>query len=439
MLMLWACGGRDGQRETARNLILISIDTLRADHMGCYGYARETSPELDRIAETGVLFEEASASASWTVPAHMSMLTGLYQRTHGINGWRKTARSDLRFLAEILAENGFSTGALVNVYLLDAKRGFAEGFQLYERTPAAEERGGSTPQMVLRAKEWIHTRRENRFFLFLHLYDVHSDYGALPAYQALFSHDYGGSVDGSSAQLRAYRKGEIATTWDEADVRQLRDLYDAGIRQLDDQLASLFVFLRRQGIAQETLVVITSDHGEEFLDHGDVLHGRSLYEELVHVPLIMTGPGIPAGRRIAGAASHVDILPTALAILGIAIPQDLDGRDLSLAWREPSRWESDRHIFSETDVWLSMEKGNFRRSVRRGRFKLHYDRLTESKTVFDLEKDPSETTDISRDEPALTRALWSALEQFMESNQSVPETLDLSPEELERLEALGYL
>jgi arylsulfatase A-like enzyme len=439
MAALWACGGGHEKGEIARNLILISIDTLRADHLGCYGYERETSPGLDRVAGTGVLFEDASAAAPWTVPAHMSMLTGVYTRTHGIDGWRKAARKELPLLAEILAENGFSTAGFVNVHLLDAKRGFGGGFQVYERIPTTRRPRGTTPRMIEEARGWLRDRGGSRFFLFLHLYDVHSDFDASPRYQALFSGDYDGSVDGSTAQLRAYRKRELAETWDAADARRLRDLYDAGIRQLDDQLAGFFRFLEQEGIAKRTLVIVTSDHGEELLDHGDVLHGRSLHEELVHVPLIMTGPGIPAGLRIAGAASHVDIVPTALSVLGIANPPDLDGRDLSLAWRAPSRWESDRYVFAEADLWLAMRKGNFRRSVRRGRFKLHYDHLTRSKTVFDLEKDPAETTDISKDEPALTRALWSVLEQFMESTRSVPETLDVTPEERERLEALGYL
>jgi len=369
----------------------------------------------------------------------MSILTGLYTRTHGLDGLRKAARTDLPLLAEVLAENGFSTGAFVNVRLLDAKRGFGGGFQVYERIRNVGRPRGSTPRMIKEASEWIRSQRGGRFFLFLHLFDVHSDFDAQPRYQVLFSHDYAGSVDGSTAQLKAYRRGQLAETWDEDDARRLRDLYDAGIRQLDDQLVGFFRFLDQQGIAKQTLVVVTSDHGEELLDHGDVLHGRSLHEELVHVPLIMSGPGVPAGLRVSGAASHVDIVPTALALLGIAIPPDLDGRDLSPALRAPSRWESNRPVFAEADLWMAMEEGNFRRSVRMGRFKLHYDHLTGSKTVFDLEKGPAESNDVSQDEPARTRALWSELERFMQSSQSVEETLELSPEELERLEALGYM
>ncbi|HEX6882471.1 MAG TPA: sulfatase [Planctomycetota bacterium] len=419
----------------AERLILISVDTLRADHLGCYGYERPTSPNLDRLAAQGTLFEQASSTASWTVPAHMSMLTGQYARTHGIDGWQK-APAGTETIASVLQERGFATAAYVNVVLLNEQRGFERGFDEYHIVPQAESPVGATNQVLQAAIPWIEQHAGQPFFLFLHFYDVHSDYDPLPAYREAFVREYDGHVTGETHQLRAYRKDRQREPWSEADARHLIDLYDAGIRQFDDQIQPLLDFLERSGLAARTVVALTSDHGEEFLERGDVLHGRTLHQELVHVPLLLRGPGVPVGMRVPGNASLVDLMPTLLGLLGAPVPEACEGIDLARVWRAGADLQG-RVVFAEADKWLAQEPGNIRRAVRRGRFKLLYDHASGARQVFDLGSDPRELRDLGGEQQALTKALWLELETFLQGERDVEE-VELSEIELRELEALGY-
>jgi len=257
-----------------RNLILISIDTLRADHLGCYGYDRPTSPAIDAMAEAGVVFDDASATSPWTLPSHGSLLTGLYPRRHGAFLSDRALGDGVVHLAAWLKKHGFRTAGVVNSLWLD-KHGLREGFDDFVYVP--EEVSVRRPSRVieLALRHLRQFDREAPFFLFLHFYDVHSDYRSLREYEEMFVGDYGGHADGSTVQLLAFLRGEAELGED--DIRHLRDLYDAGIRQLDGQLARLFRNVRSLGLLDETLIVITSDHGEEFLERGGVLHGRTHY------------------------------------------------------------------------------------------------------------------------------------------------------------------
>lgn len=433
---LGSCGG--GEREPGPdNLILISVDTLRADHMGIYGYERPTSPVMDAYAEGGTVFEHTTSTASWTVPSHMSMFTGQYTRTHGIDGWRKGLSQKTQTLASALEAEGFATAAFVNVTLLNPQRSFDRGFQDFMYEPPAKSANGSTQKILEGAIPWMKEHANERFFLFLHFYDVHSDYNPLPEFRKQFVRMYSGDVNGETAQLRAYRKGDRTLPWDAPDARHLVDLYDAGIRQFDTQVAELFEHLETTGLGEKTLVILTSDHGEEFLEHGGVLHGRTLHQELVHIPLIMRGPGVPAGNRVGGNASLVDIMPTALSLLGFDVPEQCEGLDLSQSWRSGASFD-ERLVYSEADKWLAQEPGNKRRAVRRGDFKLLYDHATGKRSVFDLSQDPNEMGDLSAEKEALVKVLWGELERFMAGKTELDETVEMSDEEMKELEDLGY-
>ena len=249
-----------------RNLILISIDTLRPDRLGCYGHDRATSPAIDRLSAGGARFETALATSPWTKPSHASMLTGRYPSRHGAASMAAVLDKRAITLASMLSARGFQTTALVNASWL-SRDGLERGFDEMHWTKYIQgKRPGSGMAQV--AIDWLEkraavpARNSERFFLFLHMMDVHSDYASTERYESMFTDNYKGSIDGTTQQLYRHLLGEI--TIDTAAADHLRSLYDAGIRQLDDSLGRLFTALEKQGRIEDTLIVLTSDDRREW-------------------------------------------------------------------------------------------------------------------------------------------------------------------------------
>lgn len=442
-----ACTEPSPERPT--NAILISIDTLRPDHLGCYGYDRPTSPALDRLASEGVLFENISSTSPWTLPAHASILTGRYPNRHGVKFHDVRLSDDIPTLAEHLGEHGFKTAAIVNSSYLSQRYGLARGFEHFEYVQELIRR--AKPSGVEnRALGWIAKQAHEPFFLFVHYYDVHSDYVSEPQYERQFVRTEERVANGETMQLMRFREGKVKLS--EHDAEHLRDLYDAGIRQLDEGLDRLVEALRSRGLLDTTLIVITSDHGEEFLEHGGVLHSRTQFDEVIRVPLIVRGPGIPAGRRISEVGSLVDLAPTLFATLGVSPPAGMDGIDLSPLWRTAATEASERLVFSEAehgtkvrDNKWAVRNARFKpppdstRAVRNARFKLHHDRVSGTWRLYDLQSDPRELRDVSDAQPAVARALRESLEDYMAVGTSGKSIEELTPEEIEHLRSLGYL
>ncbi len=423
----------------ARNLVLISIDTLRADHLGCYGYPLPTSPALDRLAEEGVLWERALANSPWTLPSHASILTGLFPRSHGVISSSATLPEQIPTLASVLAAAGFQTLGLVNSPQLLSRHGLDRGFTTFKYFPAREEgrRIRSAHHQVDQAITWL-AASEQPFFLFLHNYDVHSAYDPSPEFANIFARPFAGQMQATTAELIAVRQGK--TTLSAAALKHVIDLYDGGIREVDSALSRLFGFFESSGLAANTVIILTSDHGEELLDHGGVLHGRTMYRELLHVPLIMRGPGVAAGRRVDRLAQPSDILPTALAMLGIAAPQKRDGQSLIAATRDQAeRILGERWAFAEADH-NRPEGDNTLAMVQNERFKLILDLSSDRTELFDHQRDPDERSDLARFEPDTVRHLRSRLDQYLAHGQrQTAEASPLSERDREELRALGYL
>ena len=424
------CGG--APPETPRGVILISVDTLRPDLLGCYGYPRESSPALDRIAAEGALFENAFTTAPWTLPAHASLLTGVYPRRHGAIGERSAIADGVDTLAVRLVGSGFRTAAFVNSFYVSPHYGFARGFQEFRYVPETNSPEGDG--MLGRALAWLAAEPRDRFFLFLHDYQVHSDYRSLPAFEQAFTRAYSGPFTGSTSELLAVREGKLVPT--QGDVEHLRDLYVAGIRQQDEEIAVLRGFLERAGLWDRTLLVVTSDHGEEFLEHGGVLHGRTQYDEVLRIPLILRGPGVPAGTRIARPVSIVDVLPTVLSLLGEPLPEEIDGTDL-LASEGPPGAAAQRILFGEADH--NNREPDLTRSARGTRFKLVLDRLSGEHSLYDLGIDPRERRDVKAANPDEVQRLLAALARFESTRSAGPTLPATSPEVRKQLEALGYV
>jgi arylsulfatase A-like enzyme len=427
------------QPDRPRNLVLISIDTLRADHLGCYGYQRPTSPAIDAVAEAGVVFEDASATSPWTFPSHASLLTGLYPRRHGASQPERALAGDVIHIAAWLQQHGFRTAAVVNSTWFKRpgmRKGF-DDFVFVPETVDAREPSRVTELALLRLRRFD---RATPFFLFLHYYDVHSDYRSMPEYERMFAGDYRGRANGSTRQLLAFLLGR--TDFEEDDVRHLRDLYDAGIRQLDDQLAKIFRDLRNRGLLDQTLLVVTADHGEEFLEHGSLLHGATQYQEVIRAPLVFAGAGIPAGVRVTTPVSLVDVMPTTLAVLGVPIPDSLDGIDLQSLWKQPDPALAQRLLFLDATRNITEQGrlvGGSRRGVRWGRFKLEHDAETRESRLFDLTLDPAERHDVEDTHPEVAARLFEALKEYLEQAPASRRSEPLGEEERRLLESLGYL
>jgi arylsulfatase A-like enzyme len=444
-LALGACGG--GSEGRPRNAILISIDTLRPDHLGCYGYGRETSPTLDAMAAAGVRFEDVTAAAPWTLPSHATMLTGLYPSHHGVKNHETRLAQSFVTLAEEFQQRGFATLAVVNSHNLGAPAfELGQGFEEFRYIVETEDdprtlkvrvfNSGET--IVATAKELLRERDEDQpFFLFLHFYDVHTDFTPKNEYRERFVEPYSGRLTGTTDQLTRVRNGEETLT--PADIAWLRQMYDAEIRQFDDLLARFLDWLEEEGLRDETVFVVTSDHGEEYQEHGSVLHGRTQYQEILRVPLIVQGPGVPAKTVITKPVHGVDVAPTLLGLMGVESSVPRDGLDLSPLWQGSSLPE--RLFFAEADHNNRVEGEqvyDIKKMVRQGSHKLLKDTHTGRAELYDLGLDALEQRDISGDDPERVRALEQALERFRAGaieGEAIPPP---SEEEQRRLEALGY-
>jgi arylsulfatase A-like enzyme len=434
-MLLGACSQNEPDDAAPRSVILISIDTLRPDHLGLYGYDRPTSPTLDRLGQTGVVFEDVTSPAPWTLPAHGSLLTGLYPSRHGLKSHERYLPSHIPTLASLLSGEGWVTAAVVNSYNLSPNFGLDRGFQFYLYVEETADQIEPTSAVTDQAMSWLSETRDRPFFLFMHYYDVHTDYRSLPRYEQDFVTPYEGIADGTTSQLIDFREGRVALG--KQDAPHLVDLYDAGIRQMDDELERFFSFLKENSIWDRCLVIVTSDHGEEFFERGDFLHGRTQFQEVIRVPLVIRGPRISGPKRISTPVSLVDIVPTVLSSAGLTPPVDIDGIDLSTFWKRDETGPDPRFLFGEADH--NNEELDITRSVRFQNFKLHYNRLTQVRALYDLQRDPGERTDVQSGHPAEAENLMSALRIFMEAEGIEAPTRVLSPEEVEKLRSLGYI
>jgi arylsulfatase A-like enzyme len=438
-----AGGARDdaGPADTPKLAILISIDTLRADHLGFYGYPRPTSPNLDALAREAVVFEDAQSTAPWTLPAHASILTGRYPSRLGIAGVASQLPPEVPTLAELLRSAGWQTAAFVNSRFLSERHGFERGFSHFEYLPESYHQIGSAADLLERAANRIAEPRERPLFIFLHIYDVHSDYRARHVHQHDLVRPYDGDTAGLTAQLQAVRNTDALL--EASDLAHLVDLYDAQIREVDANLGRFFERLRLLGEFQNAFIALVADHGDEFQEHGGVMHGRSHYREVLRVPFLVRDPAWPSPRRIASPVSTVDVVPTMLGALGISQPGTLDGRDLTplaLLGRpgEPGQEQPDaeRILYAEAVQTAAQAELLW---ARQGDYALHLDVATGSHQLFDLRRDPGEQMDLAATLPERSVGLMASLSDFAAGARVHSERFDLTPDDRGALAALGYL
>lgn len=328
-----AAPGPPSPRAT-RGYILISIDTLRADHLGCYGYPRPTSPFLDRLAQRATVFDEAYAQFPSTLVSHMSMFTGLYPRQHGVLPPDRILPETVETMPEVFQRGGFRTAGFTEGGFVSGRYGFRRGFDVWESRD--RNRNRLLERTFGRGVGFLESLKpEDRFFLFLHTYAVHTPYDAPPEYRQPFwkgEPPAGAIAPTGPALIRQEMTGERPP---QPVLDWLEALYDAGIRQTDEVLQRFFADLERLGLARDTTVLITSDHGEEFLDHGLFNHTQ-VYRESLHVPLLIVHPDRPTAVRQAGVVQLVDLAPTLYALAGLTPRQRPSGVSLAARIGRPS-------------------------------------------------------------------------------------------------------
>ena len=305
------------------NIVLIIIDTLRADHLGCYGYYRNTSPVIDSLAASGIVFTRCQAQAPWTLPAHATIWTGLTVRSHrtvmlgtesyGLN-------PEFETISTILGANGYITLGFVNSPYLAEDFGFNRGFDHYSMHLSGHGLAAVTVDEVLK---WFeeNTGNPSPKLLVVHLFDVHAPYSAPGGFDLRFSET--GSAGGTNWQTDS-----LNNVINPEDLQHLVNMYDGEIAWVDSQIGRLLQGLRRYGVLDNAMVIVTSDHGEEFFDHGSWSHGHSLYQELLHVPLIITGAGIPSDSINTIPAGQFDLLPVIAGYTGNSVPECVEGMDI---------------------------------------------------------------------------------------------------------------
>jgi arylsulfatase A-like enzyme len=461
----------DGDRRY--NVLFISIDSLRADHLGCYGYRRETSPTIDRLAREGVLFETAVADSSWTLPTHASMLTGLPQGVHGLRRGRARLAPGVVTLPEVLRAAGYRTRGLWSGPYLHPVFGFDQGFApgdyegvigaicyddpgfagggddarqtAVEQTHRLAHRSVTSPELVRRAEAFLATAGENPFLLFLHFFDVHYDYVPPEAYWRRFDPGYDGGVTARDFGANAAIHRGMAAR----DLEHIVALYDGEILFTDTHIGHLLSALDRLGLAGRTLVVLTSDHGEEFFEHGEKGHRNNLYDETLLVPLIMRLPGVlPAGRRVSSQVRQIDIMPTILDLLGLPVPATVMGASVAAAATGGASGDAGPAV-----ARLVRRTEGARERLTAARFGttkiVRVERDGEERIeLYDLERDPGERAPL--DGAGLDRRLPGAvraLAEVAETESRARERLGLDgggdatlpPDVEEALRALGYL
>jgi arylsulfatase A-like enzyme/Tfp pilus assembly protein PilF len=398
--------------NSALNVVVITIDTLRADHLGCYGYKQIRTPNIDALAADGARFERAYAAVPVTLPSHTVMFTGTYPMLSGMHDFSANKLGPGQAtLASVLKEHGYATGAVIGSAVLDSRFGLNRGFDFYydhfdfnrlqESNLEEMERPGNLVADV--ALDWLSKNYRKKFFLWMHLYDPHYPYRPPAPYAAEYKD-------------RPY-DGEIAFA--------------------DSQVGRLIRFLKSRGLYANTLIVLSGDHGESLGEHGEKTHGFFIYNATLHVPFIIHLPGAASPRTVPDLVSLADLMPTVLQALKVDVPAQVQGRNLLplMRTREPG---DARGLYAET----FLPRLHFNWSELRGVETENYHFIDAPKPeLYDLTKDPGETRNLFGEKKAVSEEMRARLATLIQQYSAGPELAEktgLDPALMERLKSLGY-
>jgi len=431
-----ACGrGQPTEEpETAPSVVLVSIDTLRADRLGCYGHEPSVTPSIDAFRRDAVLFELTIAQAPSTLSSHASLFTSLIPHHHGASRTRRLALApDHLTLAEVLRDAGFATAAFHGGGQLDAAFGVGQGFEIYEtpghqpdQPPGEEAFSDRFRPTVDRALAWLVEKQPSRFFLFLHTYEIHHPYTPSPEDLAAVEASYSGPLPSqiSIDLLNGINAGR--TPIGPEDLRHIESTYEAELHSVDTAFAVLIEGLRHLGLYEKSLIVFTSDHGEEFGEHGIVgWHSHTLFDELLRVPLLVKYPDAwHAGETLDEQVRLLDVAPTIVAAVGLERPAVFQGANLThfaAGGPPPSPYA----LSALDEGATSLRTPEWKRIGRK---------------LYDLTHDPGETRDVAAENAGVAEKLRRIKVELITEGPAIgPVEAPVSPELRERLESLGYV
>jgi len=449
------------------NIVLIVMDTARADRLSCYGHGRPTSPNIDALAAEGALFESAYSAGGWTLPSHASLFTSRYPSAHGLNLVGDRLAAGTPTLAGQLKGLGYRTAGITNNSFIGKLSGLCAGFESFTEPgpplawmrPALLRKIGRRIRRRLSAPRWdlgaratarLATRElaadDGRpFFLFLNFMDAHQTYSAPAAYKFMFVNGERGRAERVNQDVARLMARDVVMS--DEDFRLLADLYDGQLRYLDHHLGQLFDQLRRRGLLDDTIVILTSDHGENLGEHGLMGHIFSLYQPVVRVPLLIRYPEAFAnGSRVSAPVSLVDVMPTLLDLLGAPAPEGLQGRSF-LPGTEVREFNVAEYVAPQLDVlrrrFPKFDCSAYDRQLRaaiEGDWKLIWSSRGDHE-LYDLRQDPAESRNLIASRPDVARRLEEKLAAWVAANGggSAERASDIDRDTLERLSGLGYI
>ena len=445
MLIHIGLSGRapEARAADAPNIIFLVLETVRADHVGAYGYPRDTLPVLEGLAREGLIAERALSAAPWTLPSVTSILSGLPPSAHGVLTYEDRISPKVEMLAERLKSSGYHTSFVGVNSLFEADRNVEQGFEHYYGT---DEISGE--ELNERLREWLMNRPTDRpFFLYVHYFDPHCRYQPPAEYHQMYWPPPPGLATGRTISLEQFNKMHecFQLRWGSGEPVLNEDYYlaeyDAELRHVD-HVAGLFLErLKTAGVYDKSLIVLLSDHGEEFYEHGGFGHGKVLYEELLHIPFFVKLPGSRrAGARIRAPVWTLDLYPTALSYAGLDIPPWLPGRDLRAVFEE-----GDEGVLNNRAVFAETSYEGRQQAVYQGAWKLLISPDgTRSNGLFNVKDDPREREDLSMRHPRLRAKMEGLIDAFEADAERTQarvgvEHRAIEADTLEELRALGYV
>ena len=443
-----------GELRQKPNVVVLLVDTLRADHLKCYGYHRNTAPFLEGLARRGAIFTQCYAPSDYTPASTASLFTGQYPLAHGYLNSHYVLAEPHTTMAEIFQRQGYATAGFIANGLAGEKYQMHQGFDHY-----FEKNRASAAELVAAASAFIEQQADEPFFAYLHFLDVHDPHRIPKEYHdrfadpADFAYDMQDTLQLDNFVMRAWwgaaqgwRDQTVGPEQVAAYFADYIQLYDASISYWDEHLGVLLDLLAAQGIDQRTIIVITSDHGEQFLEHGYFGHGNSGYQVGLHIPFIISDPLHPniAGLRVDNLVNAVDILPTLLARLNWQIAPAVQGQERWSLLASDAPGETSESIYTEGTFMANRPFSTLIQTYREGEWKLLLDRLRDTKELYHLREDPGELRDRFAEQPEIAAQLYGKIRQYYNGNlqlfeQHQQSQMQLTEQKLQELRALGYI
>ena len=429
LVFLFVLESSSEAKEAMPNILLFTVDACRPDHFGCYGYNRNTTPNIDKLAKEGVLFTHAFSQSAWTTPGMISIFTSLYPPTHGVDAKDRTLREDVLTLPKVLKWNGYVVPVLPK--FVDIQNYWHLGFDVVDKERFQAEEGEDLLKL-------LEAYKDQKFFIWYHYHGLHLPYNPQNPYDKIFQEDIFSGISADTEAISLVKMKSViknsSISFNSIDRKVIVALYDGQVRQFDDYMGQLTEKMKKWGILDNTVIIITSDHGEELFEHGFIGHASTslnakLYDEIIHIPLIIWWPKKIKHRVADELVQQIDVMPTILDILGLPIPEEVQGYSL-VPSIQGKRANNLRPVFCETILGgyqSTKEMEEIRlRCVRTKEWKLIYtntprhDLNSEGVNngkyeLYNLSNDPKEERNIFENHPEVAKELKKKLFQWVET------------------------